>query len=224
MCGCVCVCFLCKRHKECWYIDGDVCFQFSIFCVILLRNTYVCLYVSLVFYYTLMLLMLFLVNSLETRTHFGFRSVLHFFADPFTLSCSIASTVLYLQKLSTRCHANNTCHSFNACNLVWLTLFQHTYTSHRIASLLFYSACIVPRWKTRFMNIIFEDWILLECKNRNRMLSVTKKFNFFPSFLVAELRLRNQKRTILSSSSGGSSGSINIKSQRDDDQFMGKYK
>lgn len=89
-------------------------------------------------------------HSLESRT---LCSLLIFFPHSHSFVC--------LQKLSTRCHANNTCHSFNACNLVWLTMLQHTH--HITVSLSLY-IYIVPRWKTRFMNIIFEDWILLECE------------------------------------------------------------
>lgn len=147
-------------------------------------------------------------HSLESRT---LCSLLVFFPH------SVSHSFVCLQKLSTRCHANNTCHAFNACNLVWLTMLQHTH--HITVSLSLY--ILFPDGKqdlwTSFSKIEF-------CLNVNRN-GICKWYNEIQFFLLFASRSWELSGRAMADSTTTSSdrSSISIKIQCDDDQFMDEY-
>lgn len=147
-------------------------FQFSIFCCLLFSLSLFLACISYKcagchFWYSLGLRAL---CSLLHLIHSGFLA----------LSCihsMFASFHVYRAKtFNTCCHANNTCHSFNACNLVWLTLLHIAY---RIAATLC-SCCIVPR----MVNKIYEHHFrrLNFCWNANRNTNVSDSMEFIHFF------------------------------------------
>lgn len=210
------MCVVCGAHNAGTHWWGYVfCLRFSVVCCFLSFCLCACiLYKCCHFWYSLRLR--------TTHTHcsfcYSFLFIHAFLLASHSLDVWIVPCI-FGKTFNTCCHANNTCHSFNACNLVWLTLLHNT--SHRCVHYYALACIVTPRMVNKIYEHHFRRLNLARIRTEILHVSDSVESNFSSRLSWTRWRAADSSSRVLSISS--TYQHQNASRTTTTTQFMGEY-